>query len=935
MAGPDILGRDDELAVTARFLAGVAEGPAAILLEGEAGIGKTTIHEALLDEARNLGFRVLAARAAQAQRAMPFVVLTDLFESSFDDVERHLPQPQAHALRVALLRVDDVGTPGSPRALLQAVSSAVVLLAKQSPLLIAVDDVQWTDRASADALAYAARRLSGPIGIAIARRHEPGDPTRAPPFELHRTIEPMRFQRVVVRGLPVAVIFRLIRDRLGISLPRPSLLRIHEISAGNPLFALEIAARIDRETGPDVAGMVMRESPTLRGLVEERTERLPHPTRGALLFAAATSRPTVETLSAAMGEDVRDALAEAERAGVVAINRGRIRFTHPLLAAVAYSSAPAERRRKAHQRLAEVVDDVDERTRHLALAADAPSPVVAELLDAAARRARSKGARGAAAEFAEEARRLTPPQHKEDLRRRSIEAADHHFHAGDLRRARTLLDEVLNETTKDVLRASALLLAAEIAYHENSFVEALKLLEEALEHAQGDAKLIAFVSMRLAFVLTSLGDFAGAPGPAETAVQTAESCDEPALIAEALAVRAMVQYLSGQGLDRAAVDRSLALEDPNRWVVPLMRPSLIAGFLDVYDGNLDAAEARLSALRVRLLERGEDEDLPYVSSYLAWTECWRGNLDSAERYGREAVEVAGQLGTEALYGYTLAMGVALVAAHRGDESGTRTAADDAVAIFERTGWVVGFLWARWSEAILELSLGHATAAEQALAPLTGLVEAMGVDEPVRAMFLPEAIEALIGIGERERAARLIEVWEACAQRLDRAWALAAGGRCRALLHAAAGDLDAALAALGEALGQQARTPMPIAQGRTLLLKGQIERRAGHRRSARETLEHALDVFQRHGHRLWAERARDELRRVQPRRKAPADLTPTEAQVAKAAAKGKTTREIAEALFISPKTVEANLAKVYRKLGIHSRAELGAAMADRADRSSDT
>jgi DNA-binding NarL/FixJ family response regulator len=230
---------------------------------------------------------------------------------------------------------------------------------------------------------------------------------------------------------------------------------------------------------------------------------------------------------------------------------------------------------------------------------------------------------------------------------------------------------------------------------------------------------------------------------------------------------------------------------------------------------------------------------------------------------------------------------------------------------------------------LELSLGDAQAAEKQLSRAVEVSEASGILEPGVLRIHADATEALIAIGELERAAALLGRLEKRGRAVGLAWSCATAHRCRGLLHAAQGELDDALAALDAALAEHERLPMPLERARTLLVKGQIERRAKQRRRARESLGQALASFEQLGAPLWAAKTRAELRRIGPRPSGSDELTPTEQQVGELAAAGLTNRKIASALFVSPKTVEANLARIYRKLGIHSRAELGARMAERA------
>jgi DNA-binding CsgD family transcriptional regulator len=306
-------------------------------------------------------------------------------------------------------------------------------------------------------------------------------------------------------------------------------------------------------------------------------------------------------------------------------------------------------------------------------------------------------------------------------------------------------------------------------------------------------------------------------------------------------------------------------------------------------------------------------------------ECWRGNLAGARLIAEDTLERAAQLGT----GFPLAIALATqanVAAYAGHPEEARRAAGEALALFERGSCLAVTVWPAVTLGFLEVSLGDHEAAAATLGPLAAAAAAMGYGEPAAAPFAPDAIEALIGAGRLEEAAVLADQLELNGRRLDRAWALALGARCRSLLLAATGDLDGATEAAERALSEHQRLPMPFERARTLLVLGQIQRRRRRKQAAAAALREAARIFGEVGTPLWARRVQDELDRVNVSPAGGTGLTPTERRVAQLAGTGMTNRQVADALFISAKTVEANLARVYGKLNIHSRAELGQHMA---------
>jgi DNA-binding NarL/FixJ family response regulator len=907
-----VIGREAELAAIERFLEAIPEGPVALVVEGEAGIGKTTVWRQAIRDGEGASYRILSCRPAESETKLSFSALADLLEPMADEVLPELPEPQRRALEGALLWSEVEARVPDHRAVAAGFVSTLTTQAQTTPLLIGIDDVQWLDLPSRRVLEFAARRLgSASVGVLVTRRR--GRET-AVPLRLERAIPEDRLERLWLGPLSAAAIHQLVKANLGIALPRPTLIKLQRACGGNPFYALEVAAALrDAGEGPASSGRLPVPG-EVSELVLRRIRRLPPPTKEALLEASGLAQPTLELLD-------EEALAPAEDAGLIAISDGgRVNFRHPIFAAAVYDAASAPRRRRLHRRLAGLVTDFEERARHLALATQRPDESVAGILDRAAARARSRGAPDGAAELSENACRLTPPRQADELRRRRIDAAEHHFRAGDLGRARTLLSEVVSDPEGGASRAKARFLLASVCHHEHSFPEALELLEKAREETGDDPRLAAAIDFELAWVHESCGDTAAAEAPAKRALAEAARLGPPSLVAEALAVAAMVDFLLGRGRDDR-IDRALALEDPDRQVPVMIRPSLIAPLLDLYVGRLERAGDRLRRLRRRVIERGEETDLPFVCACLAWLECRRGDLDAASRFAEEGVGSARQLESEPLLGYALAV-VSFVAGYRGEESAARTEASEALSLFERTGWGHIPVWTLAGLGALELSLGDFEAADRALEPLLPPVEAAGLREPIRAFFLPDAIEALIGVGSSERAERLLRMVEDRAGALERTWALAAAARCRGLLVASRGEPDVALRKLDQALRLYEETGMPIELARTLLAKGQIERRARRKALARSSVQDAQEIFERHGARLWAERASAELDSLGLHRSGADELSPAERRVAELAASGSTNREIASTLFMSPKTVEAHLAHCYSKLGIRSRAQLG-------------
>jgi DNA-binding CsgD family transcriptional regulator len=911
-----MVGRQVELEAAERFLDSVAAGPAALVFQGEPGIGKTTVWRETAARAVARGLTLLACRPAQAEAKLSYAGLTDLVASvATGEALAQLPAPQRLGLEVALLQ----STPGThapdPRVVYAAFSSLASALAEEEPVVVAVDDVQWLDRPSQAAVEFALRRLGERrIGFLLAERI--GDSAVLSPG-LARALDEVGAARLELRPLTVSALHDVLSGALGHAPPRPVLIRVTSAARGNPFYALEIARELQLH-GALSAGEALPIPNDLSELVAARIRRLPRRTQDALLEAAALATPTLELLD-------REALERAEEAGLVQIRGERVAFAHPLFASAVYASAAAGRRRALHERLAGLVPDAEERARHLALAADGPSEEIALALEDAAGQARSRGSPEAAAELLELATRLTPPEERAREASRMLAAAEHHFHAGDLGRARALAEDVLARSLGGPTRGHALRLLGEIRYHESSFAEAVPLFEEALTLLAGDHHVVD-LHVNLAYAYVNLGDIPAALPHARTGAEQAAELGDDGLHAVALAVLVIVAFYAGEHLDRERLEGALALEDHDRQIVMPMRPSLIAGIVLHVSDELERAEELFTALRQQTLDRGEDSDLPLLAAQLSMVVRRSGRPRDALVYVDEGHEIARMVGS--------ATGQVLLLAERchgrgllGDVEGARADAAEAERLAIESEYWFGNLWTRWGLASLELALGNAAAAREAMEPVAGMVEQRGSCDPISATFLPSAIEGLIGVGELERAETLIGILEEHGRFHERRSALASAERARALVLAARGDLGRAREEAERALAL-GPPGLPFDVGRGYLVLGQIERRTRAKRAAREALERALAVFESVGAELWAERARAELERTGVRHVASGELTPTERRVAELAAQGMTNKQIGEAVFASPKTVEANLARAYRKLGIRTRAELGRVLAER-------
>jgi DNA-binding CsgD family transcriptional regulator len=660
----------------------------------------------------------------------------------------------------------------------------------------------------------------------------------------------------------------------------------------------------------------------LHVLLLDRVRRLPADVRGALLLASLLSQPAEETLASAVGSEWDRARDRAQRAGLLAFGHGTVRFEHPLLASAVAASASPRERHDAHARLAAAVDDEEQRARHLALASTGADESVADALEAAAEHARRRGAPDAAAELAELARSLTPADRALDAWRRCLSAGEARFAAGDSALAAEDFSAAAETAASGAERADALLHLARVRYHHDDVTGAQALLDEAQLEAGDDAALRAAIEHDLVYPAFAAGDLVSTLRHGRAAVELAEQVDAVEILAGALSQVVVAEFLLGEGLHWDTLRRARELEDWDDPQPAALRPTFITAHVLGWTDRIDEARDLLLDGERELLERGDEGGLPWVRYRLAELDCWSGHWERGYARAIDADRLAVQTGQGAIRPPTC-YAVALLAAHLGRVDEARAAIDEGVATAMAAKLPIGVAANLGVLGFLEHSLGHTEPAHRAFAPLVAANRAGGLAEPVLLFWLPDAIEVLVAIGEHDEARELIDWLEAPARAGDRPSGLAVAARGRALLLAATGNPVDALATCDEALQHHARVDLPFATARTLLAQGQIARRARKWGVARAALDEALAAFDALGARLWSDRARDELARIGGRPAATQDLSETERQIAELVATGLTNREVAEALFVSPRTVSSTLARVYRKLGVSSRTEMAA------------
>jgi DNA-binding NarL/FixJ family response regulator len=896
----EVVGRDDEVAAVEAFLGSLRYGPAAFVLTGEPGIGKTTVWRAAVEAAHDHAYGVLVARPAESEAALSFLALGDLLEEVPEEIVGALPEPQRVALDAALLRSAGGGK-GDRVALARGALTVVRELASERPIVVAIDDVQWLDAPSGDALRFLVRRLSDErVGLIASVRGEDA-PT---PLEIDRAIPPERLHRAVLRPLSLTDLVNVVRAHRDVAFTRPTWRAIHRTAGGNPFFAIQLADAVAARGGVPGEDFALPE--TLSAAVRERLAPLSAAAQRALLDVSLLAQPTLALVEA------RDGLAEALEAHVLELDGDRLRFAHPLLASAVQSAVSPSERRAAHCRLATMVDDPEERALHLGRGTTEPDEAIAATLEEAAERARWRGQAETAAELAERAELLTPPNRAEDAARRGAAAGRNWNTAGDGVRARETLRRVVESAPPGEARAYALSLLGFI-------FDDVEAHRQALENTQ-DPAVLAVIHADLSEAEFRRGSWERSVFHARSGVELAERSGDPAALAKALAMLALREVHDSADRALEFLERGAELERSLLEPLPVTNsPIVLSGFVLLNLDRLDDARAVLEEAYHRGLALGHMWRA-IVLVYLAELECRAGNWGRAHAHALEAEELGAQWGLPSAEAWTR-YGRAYVDAHLGDVDAARAAGARSAELARGTGHLFTLARVEAVLGLLDVSLGEFESALDHLGPLVGL-EGFA---PLRASpgFRPaaDAVEALLGAGRADQAAQLAEKVDRRAAGRGLPSRLAAARRSRALVLAERGDLTGARGAIEDALGAHGLLDEPFELARTFLAQGAIERRAKRKAHARTALERSEAIFERLGARLWLEKAHHELARTGVRRTSDDELSPTERQVAELAAGGATNKEIAGALFLSVKTVEANLSRVYRKLDVRSRTEL--------------
>ena len=910
-----LLGRLAELAACRGVLsADAGEGAAAAVITGAPGIGKTSVWRAVAD-AQAAGVVVLRTTGVPGEQAV-FANLADLLDPVTGRVLPVLPAPQAAALRAAV----GLGVAEGPLGetlLERAVVAALGGLAREG-MVVAVDDEQWVDGDTGRLLQAAVVRLREvPVRwlVAVRSGHADGGLARVLEHELGE-----RVARVDLAGLDDAALAELVLARFPGGWSPGVLRQVVALAAGSPYAALELARETVARGGH--AGAAVHLPSTLARSLRSRLDRLGPQTLTVVQAAALAGAPTRGLLGAVAGGLAGGLADEAVEAGVLeAVPPDPVlRFSHPLLreAAEAMLSGPA--RRRLHRVIGAALDDPDEVAWHLARGADDPDEALARRVERAAQNAAARGAaaRAAAARAAALARsaaELTPDPDSPDAWRRRILWLERLDAAGEFDQVRRLGEKWAVDVPVS-LRGQLTAVRANV---ETDVESACRLYTEAFEDLAGrdPARAVRVGTLLCVHVGLHMGRLEEARSRTAAVIAQAHAAGDPILLRESLATAGYLAAIAGEAGADERLREAVRLPGFTDMPFPYWAPEMSLARWYLWRGELDPARDLLNAVIAVSERHGSDESAQSARINLMDVEWRAGHWDAAAAYAAAHARWRRETG-HPQHGMT-AYAISLVDASRGNLDHARSLAAAGLEQAEAQQDGIYAALCRWVLGQLELSADDPAAALGWLDPVADMLQAGGIGEPGRYPFTPDLIEAWAATGQLDRAASRLSWLQDAARRLDHPWARITSGRAQAALLLARRDPGAAVAAVAAVVPEARQRCLPFELGRCLLVLGTAQRKARQRRAAAASLDEAMAIFAGLGAPRWQALAAAQRARLAP---GPDHaLTATEQRIAGLVAGGQTNPEIAAALYISVKTVEANLTRIYRKLGLRSRVDL--------------
>ena len=889
-----------------------------LLVSGEPGIGKTALLACARELASDAGMDVIQAVGVQAEAKLPFAALGEVAGPLLDRLGE-LPDRQAAAIEAALAMGESSGTFHDPLAVCVGFLGLLRAAAERRPLLVLVDDAHWLDEPSAECVGYAARRLGGTAVALLAAARPVVD---RPPLDGRLTDE------LTLGGLPEGDARELLLRRAGDVAPTTTQALL-EAAAGNPLALIELPTLLSDEQRRGAAPFepALARGGALWLAFERQVAAQGEEVDLAMLAAAASIDRELRTVLAAC-DDLgvgKAALERAEAAGLVELDHQRLSFAHPLLRAVVYHGAPAAERRRVNAVLARHAAP-DAAAWHAAAAALGPDDAVADALEAAADRAVARGAYSTATDALERASALSEDPDAAAIRQCAAGLAA--AMGGQYVRSAALLESVAG-VDDPLMRATVrhLLAMARLVGGFGNALENHAMLVEQAEQVTGiDDALAATLYADAGVCATVAGDCRLALEAGERAAAVLPADAQGPTRCQVHAMLGMGLAMAGRTAEaRVALDRAGELLGEVDPLSPAAQPISFALDARLCTGQDDLLFREAQAMAKAAAAGGSAGLLPYYELLTADSAFRLGDWEVAEREAEAAVAIADHSGQRGPLSIALVV-QSRIAAARGQDDGAAAGLARAVEIARPPGYGSTVIWAHAATGFLYLARGRASEAIAELEECGRLSRIAGLEDPTIVPWAPDLVEAYVVAGRAEPAQRVCDELERRAERSGVPLALALSARCRGLT--APDGFDDHFA---RALDHHERCTAPLDRARTLLAYGSRLHRARRRMEAREQLRQALAEFERLGAVPWAERARAELRAAGGVERRPRgsddELTAQEARIAACVARGSTNREVAEELFLSPKTVEFHLGRVFRKLGIRSRTELAVLVAE--------